>query len=487
MLDTYAAVSDLPLLLLAAFIGATVAAVPVALVMGRKLSNLRRQHQQLALTEQRLIGQLKGQQQRMHDLEQRIGELGERLAQRRERFEQLQERYQALDSAHAALKTRASEREGNLREQLQLLADTRKSLSQEFEHLAGRIFEEKGKTFTTTSQSSLEVLLKPFREQVEGFQRRINEVHDASLRGNAELAAEIRKVMDVGLRMSDEAGNLSAALKGDSQQLGAWGEAQLQRTLELSGLMEGDHFESQSSFRDPEGRHRLTDYLVRLPGDKHIIIDSKVSLAAWERAVSAESPEQTRLALDEHVRAVKRHIDDLAGKDYTRLVGVRSPSFVLMFMPIEPAYIEALKHQRELFSYGYDKGVVLVSHTTLIPILRTVANLWVMERSNAEAREISDRAGEIHAQVCLVAERLQRLGNTLSTVSNHYNSAVTAVAGQQGLYGKVERFGQLSARVKRSLPVLEPSHPDLESERLSMIVEPLPSEGAAGGQVAPED
>lgn len=468
------ALADLPLLLLALFLGAALVAVPALLIAGRKLSALRRVSHQQALNEQKLVGHARGQQQRMRDLEQRIVELQHSEQEARRRFDALQQRYQALGSDYAALETRAGERESHLREQLDLLADTRKALSREFEHLASRIFEEKGKSFTASSQSSLEVLLKPFREQVEGFQKRINEVHDASLRGNAELAAEIRKVMDVGVRMSEEAGNLSAALKGDTQQLGAWGEAQLQRTLELSGLIEGDHFESQSSFRDPEGRHRLTDYLVRLPGDKHIIIDSKVSLADWERAVAADSPESARLALDAHVRAVKRHIDDLAGKDYTRLVGVRSPSFVLMFMPIEPAYIEALKHQRELFSYGYDRGVVLVSHTTLIPILRTVANLWVMERSNAEAREISDRAGEIYSQVCLVAERLQRLGNTLNTVSNHYNSTVTALAGQQGLYGKVERFGQLSARVNRTLPTLEPTHPEYESERLSMLVEPLP-------------
>lgn len=467
-----------PFLLLAALAGAGLATLIATWVAGRRLAALREAQHALALSEQRLLGQLKGQHQHMRDLEQR-------LAGRRQQFEALQERYQVLEKAHAALGSQSAERETHLREQVELLADTRKALAVEFEHLAGRIFEEKGKTFTATSQSSLDVLLKPFREQIDGFQRRVNEVHDASLRGHAELAAELRKVMDVGLRMSDEANNLSVALKGDSQQLGAWGEAQLQRTLELSGLVEGDHFETQSSFRDAEGRQRLTDYLVRLPGDKHIIIDSKMSLAAWERAVSADTPEAARLALDEHVRAVRRHIDDLSGKDYTQLVGMRSPSFVLMFMPIESAYIEALKHQRELFGYGYDKGVVLVSHTTLIPILRTVANLWVMERSNAEAREIGNRAAEIHNQVCLVAERLQRLGNTLTTVSNHYNSTVTAVAGQQGLFGKVDRFGQLSARV-RELPGLETIHPDFESERLAMIVEPLPEEQteAEGGRAA---
>jgi DNA recombination protein RmuC len=270
--------------------------------------------------------------------------------------------------------------------------------------------------------------------------------------------------------MSDEASNLTSALKGDSQQRGAWGEAQLRRTLEMSGLVEDAHFETQSSFKDLEGKQKQTDYIIKLPDDKHIIIDSKVSLVAYDKAISADTPEGYSVAIEQHVKSVKKHIDDLASKDYTNLVGMRSPSFVLMFMPIEPAYIDALKSNKELFGYGYDKGIVLVSHTTLLPILRTVANLWMMERSNAEAREISDRAGDIYNQVCLVAERLHKLGGTLNTVSNHYNQTVTALVGQQGLHGKVERFSQLSSKVSKTMPKLEPSHIDFESERLGLIV-----------------
>jgi DNA recombination protein RmuC len=145
-----------------------------------------------------------------------------------------------------------------------------------------------------------------------------------------------------------------------------------------------------------------------------------------------------------------------------------------MFMPIEPAYIEVLKADKSLFEFGYSKNIVLVSHTTLIPILRTVSNLWMMERSNAEAREISEKAGDIYNQVCTVAERLHKLGNTLNTVSNQFNGTVTALAGKQGLIGKVERFGQLSAKVSKSLPELEPIHVDHETERLSLIVEEIP-------------
>ena len=216
-----------------------------------------------------------------------------------------------------------------------------------------------------------------------------------------------------------------------------------------------------------------TDYLIKIPDGKHMIIDSKVSLVAYDRAVSANTPEEYQLAMVEHVKSVRRHIDDLASKDYTNLIGMRSPSFVLMFMPIEPAYIEAMKHNKDLFEYGYKKGIVLVSHTTLIPILRTVSNLWMLERSNADAREISEKAGEIYNQVCIVAERLSKLGGSLNTASNHYNNTVKALAGQQGLYGKVERFDKLSAKVSKTLPQLEPVHMDFEAERLSLIVEAI--------------
>ena len=437
-------------------------------------------NQQLHADRDRLKDELAGEGKRAksletaeRDLREQLAESKQQLRERAEAFAGLQQQFNTLSSEHTALQTTLQKREEHFQEQMSQLADTRKSLTQEFENLANKIFDEKGKTFTQTSQTSIDGMLKPFREQIEGFQKRINEVHDASLQGNTSLNAEIRKVLDIGMQMSKEANNLTSALKGDSQQRGAWGEAQLRRTLEMSGLVEDAHYEVQSAFKDADGRSKQTDYLIKLPDGKHIIIDSKVSLVAYDRAVAAESVEEQQLAMAEHVKAVRKHIDDLASKDYTNLVGMHSPDFVLMFMPIEPAYIEAMKHNKDLFEYGYKKHIVLVSHTTLIPILRTVSNLWMIERSNAEAREISEKAGDIYNQVCTVAERLAKLGGTLNTASNHYNNTVKALAGQQGLYGKVDRFSQLSAKVSKSLPALDPTHMDFETERLSLIVEAI--------------
>ncbi|WNO60034.1 DNA recombination protein RmuC [Rheinheimera sp. MMS21-TC3] len=402
-----------------------------------------------------------------------ITELKSQSEQQQLKLTNLQAEHLQLTKLHAELNTSLQQRERHFEQQLAQLADNKQVLSKEFENLANKIFEEKGKTFTDTSKHSIDIMLKPFREQIDAFQKRVNEVHDSATRGNANLNAEIKKMLDIGISMSTEANNLTSALKGDSQQRGAWGEAQLQRTLEMSGLVQDAHFSVQTGFKDSEGKQKQTDFLIKLPDNKHIIIDSKVSLIAYDRAIAAETNEAYQLAMTEHIKAVRRHIDDLASKDYTNLIGMHSPSFVLMFMPIEPAYIEALKHNKDLFEYGYKQNIVLVSHTTLIPILRTVSNLWMIERSNTEAREISERAAEVYNQVCLVAERLQKLGITLNTVSNHYNSTVTALAGQQGLYGKVDRFSQLSTKVSKTLPQLETSHRDFESERLSMIIEPI--------------
>ena len=443
----------------------------------KTLLNEANDKQQLLVEQLRAIEkQLEAANADNRSSKEQITEVKARLTQSESDKQSSEQAFNTLNQTHTELKTTLEKREEHFKQQMQQLSDTKQSLTKEFENLAGKIFEEKGKTFTQTSQTSIDSMLKPFREQIEGFQKRVNDVHDESIKGNTSLNSEIKKVLDIGLKMSSEANNLTSALKGDSQQRGAWGEAQLHRTLEMSGLVEDAHFEVQSAFKDADGKNKYTDYLIKLPDGKHIIIDSKVSLIAYDRAVGAETPEEHNLAMIEHIKSVRKHIDDLSSKDYTNLIGMHSPSFVLMFMPIEPAYIEALKNNKDLFEYGYKKGIVLVSHTTLIPILRTVSNLWMIERSNHEAREISEKAGEIYNSVCTVAERLNKLGGTLNTASNHYNSTVKALAGQQGLYGKVDRFTQLSAKVNKSLPSIEPSHVDFEQERLSLVVEAIEEE-----------
>ena len=372
-------------------------------------------------------------------------------------------------AARVKLETQQSERQSRHEEQIALLNKARDDLKKEFENLANRIFEDKGKSFTATSRASLEDLLKPFREQISGFQQRINEVHDKSLQGNEVLKGEIGKLRELGLEMNTQASNLTSALKGDKKTTGNWGETQLERTLEMAGLVRDEHYLTQAAFRDEEGARKLPDFLILLPDGKSLVVDSKVSLVDYERAVTADNDDERAAALAAHVRAVRSHIDDLNVKDYANLPDIGSPDFVLMFLPIEPAYIEAMKHNRELFDYGYGKNVIMVSHTTLMPILRTVANLWKMDKSNREAREISRRAGDIYNQVELVAERLGKLGSSMRAAQNHYNDTVTSLVGKQGLHTKVEKFGELSTKATRDMPALERVDDELDDARLEVL------------------
>jgi DNA recombination protein RmuC len=271
-------------------------------------------------------------------------------------------------------------------------------------------------------------------------------------------------------QITQDAQNLTLALKGDKKLSGSWGEMQLEKTLQLAGLVPGEHYSREVVLQHEDGATRRPDFIIHLPDGKHLVLDSKVSLVDYDAACAAISDDDIRLALEAYVKALKRHIDGLAERDYSNLVGVRSPSFVLMFLPLEAAYIEALKFNRELFNYGYNKNVILVAHTTLMPILRTVANVWQLDRSSKEAEAISARAGDIYNQACLVAERLLKLGKTLSTANAHYNETVRALAGNQGLHGKLERFKDVAGNITRQFPPLAPSYEDIDLTKLQAAV-----------------
>lgn len=364
----------------------------------------------------------------------------------------LNERLSASIGREEGLKATLAVRETEHAEKIALLDDAKKVLKLEFEKAAQTLVSQGEKNLTSRNQESLDQLLKPLSEKIDGFQSRVNQVHTDLTGQNAVLKTQIKQMHDMGQVMSSEASNLTQALKGDKKLVGNWGEAQLERTLELAGLRRGEHYEAQQAFKGEDGQRLLPDFVIFLPQEKHIVIDSKVSLVDYERAITTDDEAMQAQFLAAHANAVKRHIDQLSDKDYANLAGLQSPDFVLMFMPVEPAYIEIMRANRDLFNYGYRKNVVLVSHTTLMPILRTVANLWMVERSNEEAREISDRAGDIFNAVCLVAERMESVGSSLSQTTRRYNEVVKSLVGRQGLHGKVDRFQTLSTRVSKSFP-----------------------------------
>ncbi|BCE03360.1 DNA recombination protein RmuC [Marinicellulosiphila megalodicopiae] len=380
----------------------------------------------------------------------------------------LQEKYQTTHTQFTELQTILTEKENNFAEQKQQFLETKSQLTLEFEQIAHKIFTQKNQDFNQSSQQSLNHLLQPFKEQIDGFQKRINEVHDQTIKGHTALDLEIKKILDIGLQMSAEADTLSKALKGDKKLSGNWGEFQLEKTLQMAGLMKDEHYQSQAHYKTSTGKNQYPDFVIHLPDNKQMILDSKVSLVAYDQAISADTRELINLSMQSHIKAIKNHIDDLSKKDYDKLPEINSPSFVLMFMPIEPAYIEAMKFDSSLFSYGYQKNVILVSHTTLMPILRTVANLWMMQKGNQEAKMISERAADIYNNVCLISERLNKVGQNIGTLSHNFNDTIKAVSGKQGLIGKVEKFTQLSSKANKSMSEIKPINLDIDKVELAI-------------------
>ena len=430
------------------------------------LFTLNRKRRELSDVQDALI-----EQRTARDLaHERASALEAEVAQLRE---QLLETKSLLAGKTAIL----DERESSHQNQVKWIEDSRAALKAEIEVIGQKLLSATGKSLETTNQKSLDSLLKPLAEKIDQFQNRVNQVHSDMVRNSASLAEQIKSLESVGVSMSGEAQNLTRALKGDKKLVGNWGEAQLEKTLELAGLRRGEHYDAQVAMKDQQGERFLPDFVIRLPEGKNLVIDSKVSLVDYERAVTAESEEERVAALEAHGKAVRQHIDALSAKDYANLPGLESPDFVLMFMPVEPAYIEVMRSQRELFNHGYQKNVVLVSHTTLMPILRTVANLWMIEHSNREAQEISEKAGDIYNTVCLLGERLYALGVSISTTANKYNETVKAVQGKQGLVGKVARFQTVSQRANKTFPKgLTAIDPNID---LPQLTEQAPDEASA--------
>jgi DNA recombination protein RmuC len=476
--------------LLAAALGLLLGASMVALLLWRKaLSQVRYWQEQTAqLQQQAQQGQQKWDelqaQSHKHALEAANWQTQSQLQQQRviqlETQQQLQQQdaqrqqqdYARLQAQHAALQASSEEKSQHHGQLLEQLQQQKNLLAQEFENLANKIFEDKGQKFAQSHQETLGHLLTPFREQLTEFRQRVDHLNQQQQHSYTGLQLQLQQLKDLNQQMTQDAQNLTRALKGDKKLTGSWGEIQLEKSLQQAGLLAQEHYAREAVFNAADGSNKRPDFVIKLPDGKHLILDSKVSLVDYDTACSAETELAQQAALDAHCKAVKRHVDQLSERDYSNLIGIKSPSFVLMFMPIEAAYIEALKHNRDLFNYAYNKNVILVAHTTLMPILRTVANLWMIERGHRQAQDITSRAGDIYNQACLLAERFHKLGKGLNTVNNHYNDAVRALAGNQGLQGKLERFKDVASHTPRQWPTVEPQYADIEFVKLEAAMAP---------------
>jgi DNA recombination protein RmuC len=352
-------------------------------------------------------------------------------------------------------------------EKLALLEHNRDALKQEFENLANRIFDQKSERFSQQNQSSIDTLLKPFRDQLSDFRQRVETVHTTETRDRQALRSEIKSLQELNRQITEEASNLTRALKGDKKIQGNWGELVLERVLERSGLRKGIEYETQGSYRDSDNQLLRPDVVVHLPDSRNLVIDSKVSLVAYQQWVISDEGSARDAALKQHMDAVRNHIRSLSDKDYSQLNGLRSPDFVLLFMPIEPAFVAAFQHDDSLFSEAFERKIIVVTPTTLLATLRTIENIWRYERQSQNARLIAERASAVYDKLRVFVEAMERLGAQLHTAQGSYDSAMnTLTRGRGNLISQANRFVELGVRVKKELPkaVTEQAEVDPETD-----------------------
>ncbi len=430
----------------------------------QRIAELQQQlQQQSAMLEQERVQHGAARSER-DSAQALLQQLRPQLDERERQNQLLQQQNSRLQADFAAQRSAMDESQRAATEKLELLQAARQQLTQEFQLLATRIFDEKSERFTKQSQSTLETTLNPLKEQLSQFRQRVETVYDTENKDRAQLRAELSQLKALNLRMSEEALNLTRALKGENKTAGNWGEVVLERVLEESGLRKGHEYETQFASRDDSGRRRNPDVVVRLPDNKDIVIDAKVSLVHYERYCSSDDDSERNTAIRAHVASLRSHIEGLSIKDYEGLEGIRSLDFVLIFVPIEAAFLAAFEHDPELFRIAYDRNIIVVSPTTLLATLRTVQTIWRYERQNANAEAIASRAGKLHDQFALVLESLQDLGKQIDRSREGYDKVFDRLArGRNNVVKQVDDLARLGARTKRRLPSAFTPEAELEA------------------------
>lgn len=353
----------------------------------------------------------------------------------------------------AALKANFENLQERLRDQKADFEKLDEKFRNEFKNLANEILEEKTKKFTKQNRENLDTLLKPLGEKLSEFQKRVEETHKEDIKGRSALDQHLKTLQELNQKMSEEAKNLTKALKGDTKQQGNWGEVILQRILEKSGLVKGREYEVQESSKTDDGRLRQPDVVVQLPDQKKLVIDSKVSLTAYESYSSADDPVAQAKYLKQHIQSLRTHVKGLSNKNYEQIHGFQSPDFVLMFIPIEPAFGLAMQHAPDLYNEAFDRNIIIVSPTTLLATLATIENVWKQEYQNRHAMEIAERGGALYDKFVLFVESMQDVGSRIDQTQKSYTQAMGRLSeGPGNLIRQTEMLRELGARVSKKMP-----------------------------------
>ncbi|MGJ8516591.1 DNA recombination protein RmuC [Carnimonas bestiolae] len=437
---------------LALLIGALIGAL---LARSGPLGTLKEQQARYAEVEQALTASRDAH----HEAERFLAEREALLERERDHTATLAQQRHQLEQDSARLRSRVSELETSLKkdqahyqERVALLEQARDQLKAEFQQLAGKIFDERSQRFSTQSRADLTAMLTPLREQLQEFRTRLEGINEKDIQRQSSLRAQLEQLGALNRQISEDATNLTKALKGDSKMQGQWGELMLETVLERSGLRKGIEYQREVAFTTEEGRRR-PDAIIKLPEQRHLVVDAKVSLHAYGDYIAAEDDAARAAALRRHLRSVRAHMEGLAGRDYARLPGLNSPDMVFMFMPIEAAFSLAFEHDDQLFHDAFSRNVVIVTPTTLLASLRTVANLWRLEQHNENARLIVKRGEMLLDKFVGFVDSIHDIGTHLARANASQQQALKRLSdGQGSLVSQAQALSRLGVRSKKQLP-----------------------------------
>ncbi|GAB3023565.1 DNA recombination protein RmuC [Bowmanella dokdonensis] len=401
-------------------------------------------HQQQLQTQNQL-GQYRQQAERIPELQQQSQQWQDRWQQASEQLGQLRTQ---LESQSA----RFEQEQKAMQEKLTLLQEAEGRLKEQFENLANKIFEQKTQNFTSASKQSLDSLLTPLKDQIEGFKKQVTDQYVREGQERASLKTEILGLKELNRQITEEAAALTKALKGDNKQQGNWGEIVLERILTESGLREGHEYDTQGQYKDEAGKAYKPDVIVHLPGDKDVIIDAKMSLAAYERYFNEQDEAVRAKYLAEHIQSIRNHIKGLGNKDYQKLDGVKTLDYVLMFVPVEPAFLLAIDQAPDLIKLALDNNIMLVSPTNLLVALRTINNIWQYEYQNQNAQKIARKAADLYDKFVSFTADMEGLGSSLQTVQKKYEGAIKKLSeGRGNLVRRAEEFKSLGVQSSKQI------------------------------------
>ncbi len=412
-------------------------------------------------------------QERASALSQRLNQLDSQ--HRAETIEQqtvqaqLNQKLQEIQGALARERQSRLLEQRHAEEKLALLESNKALLLTEFEDLSRKIFEQKQQQFSEQSERGIHTLLTPFREQLDGLRKKVEEVYVSDSRDRASLKTQLSELQRLNHKMSEEAQALTTALRGENKIQGNWGELVLETVLERSGLREGEEYVREQVHSSHSGQRYRPDVIINLPDNKHIVVDAKVSLNAYSDYVNATTDSDKSAALKRHLASVRQHIRGLSDKAYQQLQGINAPDFVFLFMPIEPSFTLAFQHDERLFSDAFEQKVVVVTPTTLLASLRTVSSLWAIERRNRNTEKLAEQATKLYDKLVVVVERFEKLGIQLGTVNKTYDEAWSSMkTGRSNLLSQADQFRKLGVRVKKELdsPLVEEANAEAELHQI---------------------